>query len=126
MTPLTHPTLSGGQRVILRIMKTRLLRELSDAQALELWEQCKAHLLAKKLKSTVRECEESTDGGLDTLPRGDVLDVLGHVLVNTEWPCNGMPEAHSRKFGERIQAAMDQRGYRRSEVLATQSEQTNE
>lgn len=111
MVPLTDPTLSGGQRVILRLMHTRLGRDLNHEQANELWQQCKAHLTAIGLKSTVRECEQSDDGGLDTLPRDDVLDALGKVLANAEWPIYATPEAQSKEFVQRMREALDQRRY---------------
>lgn len=83
MTTLSSPSEPvGGVFVVLTLMRTHLWRELFLQQAQELWAQCKARLLAKDLADTVQECEASKTGGLDTLPRWDVLDALAYAPVS--------------------------------------------
>lgn len=108
-------TFPGGIGVVEFHMRTRLYRKLTLEQASSLWEECKAMLQKHDLQETVDECEESQGGGLDTLPRGDVLDALARVLAGRDWPMNMTGQAESDAFIEKLRTAIIERGYARSE-----------
>lgn len=102
---------SGGILVIDRLMLTRLDRKLNPIQLEELWSECKTWLLSNGFKRTVREVQSSSDGGLDTMPREDVMSALAHVLTGGDWPINASPEKESATFRERLTQTVNQRGY---------------
>lgn len=103
----------GGVGVVLRLMRTHLKRELTLEQAQTLWRECRAKLLTSGLRSTVRECESSEDGGLDTLPRGDVMDALAYALVSAPWPLYGDSTEEAEAVFQRIANELDKRRYAR-------------
>ena len=111
MTNKSTKAYTGGPLVIAKIFRLRMGRALSAEQAALLWQQCEKRLIARGSKRTVIEARESTDGGLDTLPRGDVLDILSLELTGSGWPLNCSSEAESENFVANIRAAMDARGY---------------
>ncbi len=107
-------TLSGGPAVVEHLLRTKLYRQLTEAQAVSLWDECKRALQASDLQETVDECEESCSGRLDTLPRGDVLDALARILTSTTWPLNMTSQAESAVFIEKLGQAFLARGYVRA------------
>ena len=111
-------TLAGGAGVIEYLMRTRLYRQLTEAQAAALWLDCKAALQRRDLQETVDECDTCRGGSLDTLPRGDVLDVLAQVLTGQDWPLNMTSEAESDRFLGKLKAAFEERAYVRAEARA--------
>lgn len=105
----------GGAGVVEYHMRTKLYRQLTEAQAASLWQECKQALEARGLQDTVDECEQSTTGSLDTLPRDDVLDVLARLLTGQDWPLNMAPQSETDTFIDKLKAAIAQRGYERAE-----------
>lgn len=108
----------GGVGVVEYHMRTKLFRQLTEEQATSLWQECKLALQARGLQDTVDECEQSSTGSLDTLPRGDVLDVLARLLTGQDWPLNMAPPSESDAFIDKLKAAILQRGYARAEELS--------
>lgn len=62
------------------------------------WDLVKARLMELGFESTVQEALESNNGGLDTLPRGDVLDAWAMVTVGRRWPIGADGEDALVKF----------------------------
>ncbi len=102
---------AGGVAVAEYTLRRYCGVQLTEAQAQALWAELKQHLLARRFRDTVQEAEESTTGGLDTLPRGDVLDALARVLTGLEWPLNMSSAEESRQFSDKFVAAIRERGY---------------
>ncbi len=111
----TSASLSGGRAVVEQLMRTKLFRQLTEAQAASLWVECKQALQDSDLQETVDECEESRTGGLDTLPRGDVLDALARILTGTTWPLNMTPDAEMAVFIEKLGQSFKARDYVRAD-----------
>jgi uncharacterized circularly permuted ATP-grasp superfamily protein len=103
--------LKGGALVVKRLLETRLYRRLTSEQAHVLWSQCATRLRAKGLDETIAEAQSSEKGSLDTLPRGDVLDVLAEELTGLSWPLNMTPRAVSDAFWRQLDAELDRRQY---------------
>jgi hypothetical protein len=102
----------GGVGVVEYMMRRNCWRELTEAEATALWQECKAQLVKMRLRSTVRACEQSDDGGLDTLERGDVLDALALLFTNMRWPLNMDGEEGFNKFAEVMGPELRKRGYK--------------
>lgn len=112
--PNTNPShLAAGPGVAEYHMRRYLWVQLTDEQAAALWEEMAEHLKKVGLRSTVREVATVTDGKLDTLPRGDVVDAIARVLTGGAhyWPANGDSRATSEAFLEKIRAGVAARGY---------------
>lgn len=62
------------------------------------------------MESTIREIEESSDGGLDTMPRGDLKSGIAQVCGNTDWPCNGDSDESTHDAYMAIGKGLLQRG----------------
>lgn len=101
--------LPGGTKVILRLFKRAFDLEPTAEQAAALWAEVKGHLEKVGLDSTVRECDESETGGLDTLPRGDVMSALGHILAGRDWPANYEGDKVFDEFVEGLKVGLRQR-----------------
>lgn len=112
MTKLYSPH-KGGTGAIEFLMRTRCNRNMTEAQASALWEECKAQLLRVDLGETVEEVEQSEGGSLDTLPRSDVLSAIANVLTGSDWPINASSDAESDAFINKMGQAFAQRGYTR-------------
>jgi hypothetical protein len=104
--------IGGGFQVIDRIMRTMLGRALTEDQAKNLWIEVADHLLQKDLRETVDEAETSTNGRLDTLPRGDVLDAVAKVIAHRSWPCNMDSNEVSDRFAKAMGAGLSERNYK--------------
>lgn len=71
---------------------------MSPDIAAKQWALVSSQLSAMDLSESAAEALTSTAGGLDTLPRGDVLDAWGMVAVSRRWPVNMEGEAVYTQF----------------------------
>ncbi|MBB4861662.1 hypothetical protein HNP46_000473 [Pseudomonas nitritireducens] len=101
----------AGRDVIAKVVNQKFGLNLSMDQCEALWKECEKNLRARGLGETVREARFSKDGGLATLPRGDVSDSLALILTGMYWPCNGDSQAVSDDFTSKLIEAFKQRGY---------------
>jgi len=95
-----------GARVVARLLDPILPEPLSMSQALKVWNRIRARLHEADLDDTIGEAESAEDGGLDTLPRSDVLNAVAHCFtldacdpnLDGQWPLNGDPAERTTRF----------------------------
>lgn len=101
----------SGAGCVERVLRRVLNRDLTIEQAEKLWTECKAYLVSQKDRSTVREIEAATDGGLDTWPREGLMDAIGHVMAGSPWPANMTGREESEAFFDRLVESSKARGH---------------
>ncbi len=115
MTSLATPTSlvvpAGGAGVMMRLLHERCGYDLTTDQANTLWAEVSAVLQSRELGETVQEAEETQTGRLDTLPRGDVLDALSHLMTSEPWPCGFTHEDDVKAWARKMGEALRGRGY---------------
>lgn len=119
--PNSKPShLAAGPGVAEYHLRRYLWVQLTDEQAAALWLELQAQLQKVGLQETVDEVATATNGKLDTLPRGDVLEAIAQVLTDGAhtWPCNGDSRATSDAFLEKLRAGVASRGYTAFEAAA--------
>lgn len=81
-------------------------------QAKQLWDDVRAALETHKndFSVEIQSMLASTDGNLDTMERGDLMDAIGDVLAGMPWPLNGDRKATKFKFRTSVDEAMEKRG----------------
>lgn len=89
----------------------KLALDLTEAQARELWHQCRDRMASTTLITSVIEIENATGGNLDTLIRGDLSDAIAQTLTGMPWPCNGDSDQVSRIFLDKVVEQAKARGY---------------
>lgn len=89
----------------------KLSYDLTFDQAKELWSACRDKMCERGLTRSVIEIEQSENGELDTLIRGDLHDAVAQEMADMHWPCNGDSDETNRLFIQRVDRKAREKGY---------------
>lgn len=100
---VASPTVEANALRVTRVLvRDWCARQLTDAQALKLWQELRAHLLDRGLADVVDRCGAAVDG---VLGRDDLYDLRTSLaLIFTKHPWPSFP--HGQPIADRFYAAL--------------------
>ena len=104
----------SGVNTVRKLAKRAMRVELDEDQALILWLECRANLIQRKLRNTIKHIESCASGSIDTLEREDLLTSFAQVLTEdstAQWPVNGDSEEQATAFYGKLLQGIRERGY---------------
>lgn len=105
----------SGVIVVQKMAERAFGVKLTFKQASDLWSECRVNLGQRKLRNTIKTIEARESARLDTLEREDMLVAFAQVLTTEgEWPCYGDNQEKSQAFYQKLQVAIQERGYARA------------
>jgi hypothetical protein len=104
----------SGVNTVRKLAKEAMRVELEEDQAQILWLECRANLIQRALRNTIRHIESCSSGVIDTQERADLLTSFAQVLTDdstAQWPVNGDSDEHANAFYDKLRQGIRERGY---------------
>lgn len=110
--PPPSQTISGGAKVILALLRSRLGIYLSVDQACALWREVRSVLESQGQQESIDQAESVAAGRLSVLHLLDVMDGVAHILARENWPVTTSPvDAKLVAFKDLAKRSAIARGY---------------